>query len=181
VGAVGFILAITGCSSTGASSSISGKHVARLVAVPATVTNNYPAQASAALCAAGPRPLYVTAPPILRADSNTNGYAVKTAAPIAGNEVATGSTVRISLAVSSNGGGPWTGTRPSAVLPSVIGRDANQAISDLTLLGLHVNVRTTTPTAALTVTQQIPTAGTHVRGGSIVTIRVGQRTSRACP
>jgi hypothetical protein len=141
--------------------------------------NAYPAQASAAVCAAGLRPLYLNVPPLVHADANVNGYALRSISPAPGSDVEAGSVVDMTLVVDLNGGGPF-GPKPAARLPNVTGLDINKALSVITRLGLTANVTTTTPTGALLVTGQTPRAGTTVPGGSTVTLHVGALGSDGC-
>jgi PASTA domain len=143
--------------------------------------NTDPLRATAALCSVGLRPLYVSVPPLDRADENVNGYAVKAVSPKPGSEVKAGSVVELKLSADINGAGPWVGPKPAAQLPNVTGLDINSALVKLTTLGLLVNVNPTTPTAALLVTSETPAAGTNVPGGSTVTLRIGAVGSQGCP
>jgi hypothetical protein len=149
------------------------------VSVPNSATNAYPAQATAAICAAGLHPLYVSAPPLDHADGNINGYAVRSITPAPGSDVKAGSVVDMTLVTDVNGGGPF-GPKPAAQLPNVTGLDVNTALSEITRLGLRANVTTTTPTGALLVTRQIPKAGTIAPAGSTVVLDVGQVGSDGC-
>jgi beta-lactam-binding protein with PASTA domain len=149
--------------------------------VPVAASNAYPAEATAALCAAGLHPLYVTAPPITGADTGINGYAVTSLSPPPGSKVRAGSTVRISLAESANGGPASPVVTTSTTVPSVTGLDVNKALSVITALGLHADVTVSAPTGSLQVTGQTPAAASQAPGGSTVTLRVGQAGTAGCP
>jgi beta-lactam-binding protein with PASTA domain len=149
------------------------------VAVPRP-TDGYPTVVSAALCSAGLRPMYVSAPRVHHADRNVNGYSLRYTRPAPGTDVKVGSVVDLTLVEDHNLGGPWLGQRGDQKLPKVTGLDVNTALRRLTTLGLRVNVTTTTPTGVLRVTQQVPGAGTVVPSGSTVTVLAGQRGSQAC-
>jgi beta-lactam-binding protein with PASTA domain len=164
----GVVLGLTGCS-----------HSTANVTVPGSVAHADPLQATAALCAAGLHPLYVSAPALRHADVGYNGYAVKSANPAPGSSVQAGSVVDMVLVTDVNAGA-IPRSRP-AVVPSVIGLDVNKAVSEITERGLLVNVNAMTPTGSLFVTRQAPTARTAVRGRSTVTLDVGQNGSQGCP
>jgi beta-lactam-binding protein with PASTA domain len=150
------------------------------VAVPRSATNAYPAQATAALCNAGLQPIYLTAPTLRHADIGLHGYAVRSISPAPGSEVKAGSVVTVRLILSANGGPGWSGTRPRSVVPNVNGLDANKALGEITTLGLFGTLIATTPTGALTVTGETPSAGTTVRGGSTVVLHIGKVGSQGC-
>lgn len=170
-------MAFTSCTSSPAQVATSPAHVA----VPRSAANTYPAEATASLCKAGLRPLYIVAPTLVRAGTNDSGYAVDSISPAPGSKVQAGSVVKVTLGRSVNAGPGWHGPRPRAVIPDVKGLDANSALGEITTLGLFANVTTTTPTGALTVTSQTPAAGTTVNGGSTVTLRIGNVGSEGCP
>jgi beta-lactam-binding protein with PASTA domain len=151
------------------------------VTVPNGVAPAYPADASAALCKAGLRPLYVTAPTIHDADGNVNGYAVKSSSPPSGRHLKIGSVVDLQLSESVNGGGPWPPPKGRSVVPNVAGIDINKAVGQITGRGLKANLLPTTPTGALLVTSESPAAGSSIREGSTVTLRFGETGSQGCP
>jgi beta-lactam-binding protein with PASTA domain len=159
---------LTSCSSSGSQ-----------VRVPASAANAYPSDATAALCAAGLRPVYVSAPTLDGADANVNGYAVASVHPSFGSKVKPGSAVEVRVTESVNGGS-GAGRRPSAVLPDVTGLDVNKALRELTRLGLRVRVTVATPTGALLVTSEEPAAGATIPGSSTVDLHIGQVGSKAC-
>jgi beta-lactam-binding protein with PASTA domain len=162
------VVALTSCSGSTAK-----------VTVPASVTNAYPAHATAALCALGLHPVYVSAPALSRADAGTNGYAVKLAHPEPGGQVKAGSVVDLTLVTDVNGGDLFQ-RRPFAVLPNLVGVDVNKAVSEITGLGLLVDVTAATPTGSLLVAAEVPAAHTTVRGESTVRLQVGRAGSQAC-
>jgi beta-lactam-binding protein with PASTA domain len=149
------------------------------VAVP-SVVNSYPVDATATLCAAGVHPRYVIAPNLSQADAGTNGYAVRSERPGQGVKVKAGSTVDLVLVTDFNGGDLSAHPR-STTVPNVDGVEVNKAVAEITRQGLLVNVATATPTGSLLVTGQAPAANTAVRGGSTVTLLVGQVGSQGCP
>jgi beta-lactam-binding protein with PASTA domain len=161
-------VALTSCSSSGSQ-----------VRVPAAAANAYPSDATAALCAAGLRPVYVSAPTLDAADANVNGYAVASVHPSFGSKVKPGSAVEVRVTESVNGG-PGAVHRPSAVLPNVAGLEVNAALRELTRLGLRVRVTAATPTGALVVTSEEPAAGESIPGSSTVDLHIGQVGSKAC-
>ncbi|HEX3823017.1 MAG TPA: PASTA domain-containing protein [Mycobacteriales bacterium] len=148
--------------------------------VPGTAANNYPAQATAALCRAGLRPLYVSAAPITGADESVNGYAVRAISPAPGQTVPAGSTVTLTLAVSVNGGPPSADPLPTAVVPNVKGLNINTALNDLTRANVLVNVTVATPTGSLRVTSETPAPGSIVGDSATVTLKVGDPGSQGC-
>jgi beta-lactam-binding protein with PASTA domain len=148
--------------------------------VPAAAANAYPAQATAALCRAGLRPVYVSAAPIAGADEGVNGYAVRTISPMPGQKAPVGSTVTLTLVESVNGGGPFPGPLPTAVVPNVKGFDINKALADLTMAGVLVNVTVATPTGSLRVTGETPAPGSIVGDSATVTLKVGEPGSQGC-
>lgn len=168
-------VAVGGCAVTLASCSSSHP----TVKVPASVANQYPSDATAALCAAGLRPVFVSAPAIRGAGPGVNGYAVKSVHPGFGIQVKPGSAVAVRLVESVNGL-VHDGHGPSAVLPNVTGLDVNKALSEITGLGLQANITVATPTGALQVTSQEPASGTTVPGGSAVELHIGKVGSKGC-
>jgi beta-lactam-binding protein with PASTA domain len=149
------------------------------VKVPASAANQYPSDATAALCAAGLRPVFVSAPAIRDAGLGVNGYAVQSVHPGFGSEVKPGSAVEVRLVESVNGL-VYHGHGSSAVLPDVTGLDVNKALREIARLRLQVNLTVATPTGALQVTTQEPAAGTSVPGGSTVVLHVGKVGSTGC-
>jgi beta-lactam-binding protein with PASTA domain len=151
------------------------------ITVPNGVVPAYPADASAALCKAGLRPLYVTAPTIRRADGNVNGYGVKSSSPPPGHQLKGGSVVDLTLVESVNGGGPWSPPHGMSVVPNVSGIDINKAVGQITGQELKANLIPTTPTGTLLVTDESPAPGTSIPAGSIVTLQFGEVGSQGCP
>lgn len=160
-------LLLTGCSLAGClAGGASGEPV------PA-VTNQYPADAVASLTAAGLRVRFRAVPAIAAADAGINGYAVVAQDPAAGTRVASGGSVTLTLLNSANGGGPPPSPpdpTKTVGVPSVIGLDPNAAISELTQLGLLVDVAATGERTTLAVVSQTPRAATVVSQGSHVTL-----------
>lgn len=149
------------------------------VKVPASAANQYPSEATAALCAAGLHPVYVSAPTIRGAGPSVNGYAVTSVQPDFGSEVTPGSAVKVTLVESVNGL-VYHGLGPSAVLPDVVGLDVNKALRELTRHGLQADLTMVTPTGSLLVTSQEPAAGTRTPSRSTVVLRVGKVGSNGC-
>jgi beta-lactam-binding protein with PASTA domain len=163
------VVALSSCSSTTAN-----------VTIPVSASNASPAKATAALCALGLRPVYVGAPSLHQADTGVNGYWVKLTDPKPGSHVSAGSVVDLTLVPDYNLGGLDQPQRQPAV-PDVTGLDINQALFNVTKLGLLANVITASPTGSLLVTRESPAPGATVRGGSTVTLQVGRAGSQGCP
>ena len=109
--------------------------------------------------------------PIKDADLSTNGYAVWKQSPKAGVGVAPGSTIRIVLHVSFNGGMGGLAAHGTVLVPKLTGLSVQRAFRAALDAGLRVSVRAVNrPLRSLLIRHQSLKAGTDVRAGTVVTI-----------
>ena len=104
------------------------------------VVPNYVQNAIANLHHAGLRALIVAVPPIAKADLSVNGYAVSGQKPRAGTRVARGSEVRLTIAVSVNGGPGGLGKSGRVTVPKLTDLGVNRAITLAGESGLRATV-----------------------------------------
>ena len=108
---------------------------------------------------------------------STNGYAALGISPAPGSRVARGTTVKLKVGLSANGGPGGVG-RPGTV-PRLIGKPINIALQLSYRAGLHVSVPSPTrPISGLLVSSQSLTAGTPVLADATITLHVGANPSR---
>ena len=147
---------------------------AATVVVPEVVPI-YPADAERRLAAAGLRVRYAGAPALLRVGPGTNGYAVRHQSLPAGTRVDEGSVVELTVGPSENGGGGLfspDATGP-VVVPDVVGRDVNAALSEVMIASLLATVEQTPgPLDSLRVVAQEPPAGTAAQAGDELFLRL---------
>jgi beta-lactam-binding protein with PASTA domain len=113
-------------------------------------------------------------PTIERADLATNGYAVATQDPKGGSRAPEGSTVRLTVMPSVNGGRGGLGKDGRVSVPTLIGLDINRALGVAGAGGLLVTVAPLDhEVERLVVTGQSEPPGSIVDAGMEIVLRVG--------
>jgi beta-lactam-binding protein with PASTA domain len=124
------------------------------------------------LSSAGLRTVIVAVPGLRDVDGNTNGYSIVRQSPAADTTAPAGSTVRVWVEASVNGGPGGVG--PARVVPDVLRMPVNLAIAAATAAGLHVTVPAVRhPVRTDAVSAQSLRLGDRVDPGAAIVLTVG--------